>query len=127
MSTRSELSDDSTVKELKNPFYGYATYEREGDQADGDYSAVKTESVVANELVNPTYGMTEIKNEVANPTYGMTENKRKGDAVSNPLYGGVPTTNSVKTELATSSGSGLYVEIPARKDELDMYEKSEQL
>ena len=106
MSTRSELSDDSTVKELKNPFYGYATHERESDQADGDYSAVKAESVVANELVNPTYGMTEIKNEVANPTYGMTEIKRK-DAVSNPLYGGVPTTNSVRTELTTSSGSGL--------------------
>ena len=120
MSTHS----DSTVKELKHPFYEYATHEREGDQADGEYSIVKPESVVASELANPAYDMTEIKNEVANPAYGITEIKRKGDAVSYPLYGGVPTTNSVKAELTTSSGSGLYVEIPARKDELD---KSEQL
>ena len=111
----SKSTDDPTIKDLKNPYYGYGTHTAAGDShTDGAYCTVE-------------HGDLKTVREVANPTYGMTETKKGAESVWNPLYGGVNTTKSQPTELAVSSGSVVYSEIPNVHKEQCVYETSDNL
>ncbi|CAI8039682.1 hypothetical protein GBAR_LOCUS22115 [Geodia barretti] len=93
--------DSHTVTDLKNPYYGYGVHAKEKYLTDSGYSIVQKKQMVVKEVENPTYGLNEIK---------------KGkDPISNPLYGANTLPGGV--QLPSSSGSGLYSEIPISREE----------
>ncbi|CAI8005514.1 hypothetical protein GBAR_LOCUS4292 [Geodia barretti] len=101
--------DSPTVTDLKNPYYGYGVHAQERDLTDSGYSIVQKKQMAVKEVENPTYGLNEVK---------------KGkDPISNPLYG----ANTLPgVQLPSSSGSGLYSEIPTSREEC-FYEETKHL
>ena len=100
--TSTTSSEDPTIKDLKNPYYGYGVHALDDGQTEEGYSSVTTEKMAFE--------------AVANPSYGVTEAGKGKEPISNPLYG-LNGGRSQPAEVATSAGSGLYSEIPVSRRE----------
>jgi hypothetical protein len=89
-------------------------------------TSTSIDSPTVTDLKNPYYGYgvhAQAVKEVENPTYGLNEVKKGKDPISNPLYG----ANTLPgVQLPSSSGSGLYSEIPTSREEC-FYEETKHL
>ena len=101
--------ESPTVKELKNPFYGYGVHAKDSDLTDSGYSVIQKRGNGVRQVDNPTYGMTEVRKEK--------------EPVSNPMYG---ANIQPAVQLGSSTGSGLYTEVPVSREEC-VYEEENHL